>query len=52
MKFLRNLLAAILGCLIAFGILFIMFFVFTALVGNAGDGVGNRKGKFGLEDFY
>jgi protease-4 len=39
MKFLRNLLAAILGCLIAFGILFVMFFVFAALVGNAGDGV-------------
>ncbi len=39
MKFLRNLLAAILGCLIAFGILFFMFFVFAALVGNAGDGV-------------
>jgi len=39
MKFLRNLLAAILGCLIAFGILFVMFFVFAALVGSAGDGV-------------
>lgn len=39
MKFLRNLLAAILGCLIAFGILFVMFFIFAALVGNAGDGI-------------
>ncbi|MEO0573317.1 MAG: signal peptide peptidase SppA [Bacteroidota bacterium] len=39
MKFLRNLLAAILGCLIAFGILFVMFFFFAALIGNAGDGV-------------
>lgn len=39
MKFLRNLLAAILGCLIAFGILFVLFFVFAALVGSAGDGV-------------
>jgi len=39
MKFLRNLLAAILGSLIAFGILFVMFFVFAALIGNAGDGV-------------
>ena len=39
MKFLRNLLAAILGSLIAFGILFAMFFIFVALVGNAGDGV-------------
>ena len=39
MKFLRNLLAAIIGCLIAFGILFVMFFVFATLLGNAGDGV-------------
>jgi len=39
MKFLRNLLAAILGCLIAFGIIFIMFFVFAALVGSSEDGV-------------
>ena len=39
MKFLRNLLAAILGCLIAFGMLFIMFFIFVSLVGNAGDGI-------------
>lgn len=43
MKFLRNLLAAIFGCLIAFGILFMMFFVFAALVGNAGDGVGVKE---------
>ncbi|MEM1258987.1 MAG: signal peptide peptidase SppA [Bacteroidota bacterium] len=39
MKFLRNLLAAILGCLIAFGILFVMFFLVVALIGNSGDGV-------------
>ncbi|NKI30582.1 signal peptide peptidase SppA [Croceivirga thetidis] len=39
MKFLRNLLAAILGCLIAFGILVVMFFIFAALVGSAGDGI-------------
>ncbi|MFD2588506.1 signal peptide peptidase SppA [Croceitalea marina] len=39
MKFLRNLLAAILGCLIAFGVLFFMFFVFAALVGSGDDGV-------------
>lgn len=39
MKFLRNLLAAIIGCLIAFGILFFMFFLFTALIGSAGDEV-------------
>ncbi len=38
MKFLRNLLAAILGCLIAFGILFVMFLIFGALA-SAGDGV-------------
>ena len=39
MKFLRNLLAAILGCLVAFGIVFLMFFVFAALVGSGDDGV-------------
>lgn len=39
MKFLRNLLAAILGCLIAFGILFVMFFVFAALIGGSEDSV-------------
>ncbi|WP_298484277.1 signal peptide peptidase SppA [uncultured Maribacter sp.] len=31
MNFLRNLLAAILGCIIAFGIVFIMFVIFIAL---------------------
>lgn len=39
MKFLRNLLAAILGCLMAFGILMAMFFFFLFLVGNADEGV-------------
>jgi len=39
MKFLRNLLAAILGCLIAFGVLFGMFFIFAALVGSGDDTV-------------
>lgn len=39
MKFLRNLLAAILGSLIAFGILFVMFMIFITLVGNIDDGV-------------
>lgn len=39
MKFLRNLLAAILGCLIAFGVLFVMFFLFAALLGSGDDGV-------------
>lgn len=39
MNFLRNLLAAILGCLVAFGIIFIMFFVFASLLGSAEDTV-------------
>ena len=39
MKFLRNLLAAIIGCLIAFGIMFVMFVVFLALLGNGEDTV-------------
>ncbi len=39
MKFLRNLLASILGCLVAFGILLAMFFIFLALVGSADDQV-------------
>ncbi len=33
MKFLRNLLAAILGCLIAIGIVFVMFFIFASIAG-------------------
>lgn len=37
MNFLRNFLAAILGCLVAFGIIFIMFFVFASLLGSAED---------------
>ena len=39
MKFLRNLLAAILGTLMAFGILFVMFFVFATLLGGSDNGV-------------
>ncbi len=39
MKFLRNLLASILGSLMAFGILVGMFFIFIALVSNVDDGV-------------
>ena len=39
MNFLRNLLAAIIGCLIAFGIMFVMFLLFVSLVGGAEDGV-------------
>ncbi|NNL09403.1 MAG: signal peptide peptidase SppA [Croceitalea sp.] len=43
MKFLRNLLAAILGCLIAFGILFFMFFLFAALLGSVEEGPKVRE---------
>ncbi|MDV7140220.1 signal peptide peptidase SppA [Maribacter sp. TH_r10] len=39
MNFLRNLLAAILGCLIAFGIMFVMFIMFVSLIGGADEGV-------------
>lgn len=35
MKFLRNLLASIIGGLIAFGILFVMFLIFAALIGRS-----------------
>ncbi|WP_396635561.1 signal peptide peptidase SppA [Maribacter sp. R77961] len=34
MNFLRNFLAAILGCMVAIGIIFIMFFVLVSLLGN------------------
>lgn len=39
MNFLRNLLAAILGSLIAFGICFFMFIIFISLLGNMEDTV-------------
>ena len=39
MNFLRNLLAAIIGSLIAFGIMLFMFMIFVSLVGSAEDGV-------------
>ena len=39
MNFLRNLLAAILGTLIAFGICFFMLVIFISLLGNMGDTV-------------
>ncbi len=39
MNFLKNVLAAILGCLVAFGLLLGMFFIFLALLGQAEDGV-------------
>jgi protease-4 len=34
MNFLRNFLAAIIGCLVAFGVVFIMFFVLISLLGS------------------
>jgi protease-4 len=37
MKFLRNLLAAVIGCLIAFGVLFGMFLIFVALLSSEDD---------------
>lgn len=43
MNFLRNLLAAILGCIIAFGILFVMFLVFVSLLGSGEEGVTVKK---------
>ena len=48
MNFLRNLLAAILGCIIAFGILVVMGVVFAALVG-AGEGAVEVKQNSILE---
>ncbi len=43
MKFLRNLLAAIFGTLIAFGIVFVMFFVFISLISSSEDSVAIKK---------
>ena len=37
MNFLRNFLASILGSLFAFGILFVMFFIFISLIGSTED---------------
>ena len=48
MKFLRNLLAAIIGCLIAFGVLFGMFLIFAALLGSE-DGEKTIKSNSVLE---
>ncbi len=39
MNFLRNLLAAILGCLFAFGIIFVMFLLFASLLGSSEESV-------------
>ena len=43
MKFLRNLLAAIMGCLIAFGIFFVMLVIFVSLLESADEGVAIGK---------
>ncbi len=43
MKFLRNLLAAIIGTLIAFGITFLMFFVLISLISNSEDSISIKK---------
>lgn len=43
MKFLRNLLAAIMGCLIAFGIFFVMLLIFVSLLEGADEGVAIGK---------
>ncbi|RUA19005.1 MAG: signal peptide peptidase SppA [Flavobacteriia bacterium] len=43
MNFLRNLLASILGSLVAFAIIMGMFFIFLILMGNAEDGVVVKK---------
>lgn len=48
MNFLRNLLAAIIGCLVAFGLLFIMFVVLVSLLGSDEDTV-TVKGNSVLE---
>ncbi|WP_291959938.1 signal peptide peptidase SppA [Maribacter sp.] len=39
MNFLRNFLASILGCLFAFGIMFVMFLIFVSLVSSGEDTV-------------
>lgn len=43
MNFLRNFLAAILGCLVAFGIIFFMFFLFATILGSSEDTVVVKK---------
>ena len=43
MKFLRNLLAAILGCIIAFGIVFIMFMIFASLLSSSEETVSVKE---------
>ncbi|MBU2947610.1 signal peptide peptidase SppA [Zobellia uliginosa] len=43
MKFLRNLLAAIIGCLIAFGVIFIMVIVFVGIASSSEETVSIEK---------
>ena len=43
MKFLRNLLAAIIGCLIAFGVIFIMTIIFIGIAGSSEETVSIKK---------
>ena len=43
MNFLRNLLAAIIGCLVAFGVIFVMFFVLVSLLSSAEESVAIKK---------
>lgn len=45
MNFLRNLLASILGCMVAFGIIFVMFFVLVSLLGSGEDTVDVKNGS-------
>lgn len=45
MNFLRNFLAAILGCLVAFGILFVMFLIFASLFGSVEESVIVKNGS-------
>lgn len=49
MKFLRNLLAAILGCLLAFGIIFFMFLIFASLAGSQEGVVVKKNSVLALE---
>ncbi|MGS0525077.1 hypothetical protein ACU8V7_07630 [Zobellia nedashkovskayae] len=43
MKFLRNLLAAIIGCLIAFGVILIMIVIFAGIVGSSEESVSIKN---------
>lgn len=45
MNFLRNLLAAIIGCLMAFGIVFVMFFVLIGLLSSDEETVSVKEGS-------